>query len=142
MIGSSFICGGYILFCNHPLSNNRNAGCCPAVDFGCCFLYLVSLGKVCGLCRLLNPQIIVYSLQFRFGLALGNEHLFRKHCIYHLYDFVFTRQPYLLCQFSACLLYTSIPCVSYGFGNIGVLNIIDSFRLCLSINFWCFIHFS
>ena len=101
LIGSSFICGGYILFCNHPLSNNRNAGCCPAVDFGCCFLYLVSLGKVCGLCRLLNPQIIVYSLQFRFGLALGNEHLFRKHCIYHLYDFVFTRQPYLLCQFSA-----------------------------------------
>ena len=59
------------------------------------------LARSAAFCRLLNPQIIVNPLQFRFGLALGNEHLFRKHCIYHLHDFIFTRQPYLLCQFSA-----------------------------------------
>ena len=57
-------------------------------------------GTICKASSILKEKgaLSVRAVEFRFGLALGNECLFGKHRIYHLHDFILARQSHLFRQ--------------------------------------------
>ena len=103
----------FVLLCNHPISNNCHTGRRLAVDFGCCLLCFVSLGKVAGLCRALNTQIVVNTLQHILNLASCNGRLLLKSCVYHFYDFILGGGWLAFRQRSTNVAYVVFQCLHF-----------------------------